>query len=52
MGPSGSGKTTLLNILSDRTNIGAGSKLTGKVLINDKIPFDSKIFGKIAAYVM
>lgn len=35
MGSSGAGKTTLLNILSDRIAVRSGSKLEGKVYVND-----------------
>jgi len=38
MGSSGAGKTSLLNILSDRTTVRQGTKLSGKILINDKVP--------------
>ena len=38
MGSSGAGKTSLLNILSDRATIRQGTKLSGKILINDKTP--------------
>lgn len=51
MGPSGSGKTSLLNLLSDRVAKRKGSRITGEIFVNDK-PFNSKDFGKFAAYVM
>jgi len=51
MGSSGSGKSVLLNILSDRTRVEKTGKLTRNVKINGQ-PFDNKIFGKVAAYVM
>ena len=36
MGPSGSGKTSLLNVLSQRSNLSAGSFTEGYVSINDR----------------
>jgi ATP-binding cassette, subfamily G (WHITE), eye pigment precursor transporter len=52
MGASGAGKTSLLNILSDRISTGNGSKIKGKVLINDKVDLRGPNFGAIASYVM
>ena len=52
MGSSGAGKTSLLNILSDRIANKQGSRLAGKILINDDIPLKQDIFGKIGGYVM
>jgi len=40
MGASGAGKTSLLNILSDRITIKQDDQITGKILINDKIPLN------------
>ena len=52
MGASGAGKTSLLNILSDRASTNNGAKITGKVLINDRLELKGTNFGKIAGYVM
>jgi ABC-type multidrug transport system ATPase subunit len=52
MGSSGAGKTSLLNILSDRIAVNNGSKLTGKVLMNDVQPLTQHVFGTVAGYVM
>ena len=52
MGSSGAGKTSLLNILSDRATIRQGTKLSGKILINDKTPLNQDVFGSVAGYVM
>lgn len=52
MGSSGAGKTSLLNILSDRAAKRSGTKLSGKVLINDITPLTQDIFGNVAGYVM
>ncbi|CDW80123.1 abc transporter family protein [Stylonychia lemnae] len=52
MGSSGAGKTSLLNILSDRASNKAGTKLSGKLMINDKNPLTQDVFGSIAGYVM
>lgn len=52
MGSSGAGKTSLLNIVSDRINQSNGSKLTGKVTLNDSTNLDSKTFGAVGSYVM
>ena len=52
MGASGAGKTSLLNILSDRVANSNGSKVKGKVLINDTIDLRGPNFGAIASYVM
>jgi ABC-type lipoprotein export system ATPase subunit len=37
MGSSGAGKTSLLNILACRITNNNSTRLTGKVLINDKL---------------
>ena len=50
MGPSGSGKTSLLNVLSQRSNLSAGSFTEGYVSINDR-QLDQGDFGKIGAFV-
>ena len=52
MGASGAGKTSLLNILSDRIAPNKGSKIRGKVLINDSIELKGASFGALASYVM
>jgi len=52
MGASGAGKTSLLNILSDRVANSNGSKVKGKVLINDTVDLRGPNFGAIASYVM
>lgn len=52
MGQSGSGKTSLLNVLSDRINTNSSHIVSGKPLINHKIPCSAHVFGKIGAYVM
>lgn len=52
MGASGAGKTSLLNILSDRVSNSKGSKIKGKVLINDTVDLRGPNFGAIASYVM
>lgn len=40
MGSSGAGKTSLLNILSDRASQKRGTKLSGKVMVNDTTPLN------------
>ena len=40
MGSSGAGKTTLLNVLSDRIAVRSGSKLSGKVYLNETTVLD------------
>ena len=52
MGSSGAGKTSLLNLLSDRIKRGLNVKISGKVMINDKMELNQELFGKIGAYVM
>ena len=52
MGASGCGKTSLLNAISHRILVNKTCKLSGEVLLNDKIPFNSKLFGTCASYVM
>jgi ABC-type multidrug transport system ATPase subunit len=52
MGASGAGKTSLLNILSDRISTKNGSRIRGKVLVNDAIELKGSAFGKLASYVM
>ena len=52
MGASGAGKTSLLNALSDRVKIGKHSKITGEILINQTVKMESRLFGKIASYIM
>ena len=52
MGSSGAGKTSLLNILSDRISSKGGSRIGGKIMLNDALPLTQKIFGKIGGYVM
>jgi ABC-type multidrug transport system ATPase subunit len=41
-----------LNVLSDRINLNSSHTVSGKPLINNKIPCTSHVFGKIGAYVM
>lgn len=52
MGSSGAGKTSLLNILSDRIAVRRGSRLSGKVLVNDNLELNQDVFGTFAGYVM
>lgn len=52
MGASGAGKTSLLNLISDRISEKNGQKISGSVMINDKLPCKQNIFGTLAAYVM
>lgn len=52
MGSSGAGKTSLLNILSDRIAVRRGSKLSGKVMVNDTLELKQEVFGSFAGYVM
>lgn len=52
MGSSGAGKTSLLNMLSDRIGLQNGATKSGKIMINDTMPLNQKVFGNIAAYVM
>ncbi len=40
MGASGAGKTSLMNVLSDRVSTENGSKLNGRLLINDSVPIE------------
>ena len=50
MGPSGSGKTSLLNVISQRAYLSKGSRVEGRVSINERElgPGD---FGKLGAFV-
>jgi ABC-type multidrug transport system ATPase subunit len=52
MGSSGAGKTSLLNILSDRVALRRGSRISGKVMINDTVELKQEVFGSVAGYVM
>lgn len=52
MGASGAGKTSLLNLISDRTSTRNGSKIEGKILINNKDVVKQNTFGTIASFVM
>jgi len=52
MGASGAGKTSLMNVLSDRISTENGSRLSGKLLINDSVPLEQKVFGRFGTYVM
>lgn len=52
MGASGAGKTSLLNLISDRASEKNGSKIEGKVLVNNKDQVQQKTFGTIASFVM
>lgn len=52
MGSSGAGKTSLLNILSDRASNKKGTKLSGKITLNDSVLLNQETFGKVGAYVM
>jgi ABC-type multidrug transport system ATPase subunit len=52
MGMSGSGKTSLLNVLSDRINVSSSHRVSGRILLNNKIPVTAAVYGKIGGYVM
>ncbi len=52
MGSSGAGKTSLLNMISDRISVKNGSKLSGKVTINDTMTLNGIVFGSLGSYVM
>ena len=52
MGSSGAGKTSLLNIISDRISQNKQSKISGKIMINDKTQLTQGTFGQVATYVM
>ena len=52
LGSSGAGKTSLLNILSDRVALINKAKLSGTIVLNDKIPVNQDAFARYAAYVM
>jgi ABC-type lipoprotein export system ATPase subunit len=51
MGASGSGKTSLLNILGQRLDLSAGSKIDGVIWCNGKVVSNND-FGKLGAFVM
>ena len=52
MGASGAGKTSLLNLLSNRISDKPGQTLSGKVLVNDKLPLTAELFANYGSYVM
>lgn len=41
-----------MNVLSDRINQNSSHIVTGKAVINNKLPLSSDIFGRIGGYVM